>query len=223
MQSLKAVLCDLDNTLIDFRKYKDKSIKAAIKSMISKGLTLSQEDGVNKVWQIYANRGWEIKDVFQILLEENTGNIDYSILSNGIKAYRTERNKHMKTYKGVKPTLRKLKERGLYLGIISDAPKLKAWMRLAYLGLDEFFDTVVAYEDTYEYKPSRKPFEKTLRDLAIEPTDAIFVGDNVSRDVVGANNMGMVSVYAKYGDPAPTIPSGAHYDLRSFEDLLKII
>jgi len=220
---IKAVLCDLDNTLIDFRNYKDKSINSAVAAMRKRGLDVSQEDGVKGVWDIYWEKGWEHKEVFQTFLSRVEGEVDYSLLATAIHAYRDERNKNMRTYKRVKPTLRNLRDWGYKLGIVSDAPKLKAWLRLEYLGIIDYFDVVVAFEDTFKFKPDSAPFMKALDSLGIEPVNALFIGDNVERDVVGANNLGMLSVFAVYGNVFEVDKSGADFDIHSFSELELIL
>ena len=72
------------------------------------------------------------------------------------------------------------------LGIVTDAPRDKAWQRLILAGLDGFFYPVVTYNDTQEHKPSLKPFELALHLLKVKPDECLYVGDNPERDIIGA-------------------------------------
>ena len=98
-----------------------------------------------------------------------------------------------------KRVLIKLKEMGLKLAVVSDAPKLKAWMRLANMRIDDFFDVVVALEDTGRLKPSRLPFRAALKELKVKPSECLMIGDRPSRDIKGAKQLGMKTCLAKYG------------------------
>jgi FMN phosphatase YigB (HAD superfamily) len=44
MQKIRAVLFDLDNTLVDFVKMKEESCRAATKAMINIGLKMNEEE-----------------------------------------------------------------------------------------------------------------------------------------------------------------------------------
>ncbi len=195
----KAVLFDLDNTLIDFVKFKEVCINSAVDGMIKAGLKMSKAEAIKHIIETYKQTSYEDPQVFQKFLLKACGDIDYKILAAGIVEYRKARPNVMKPYRGVKRTLKKLKEMGLKLGIVTDAPKIKAWLRLTYLGIPDFFDIILAYGDFKEKKPSSEPFKMAMKKLKVKPEETIFVGDNPKRDIVGANKMGMVSVLGKYG------------------------
>jgi putative hydrolase of the HAD superfamily len=49
------------------------------------------------------------------------------------------------------------------------------------------------------------------------------IGDWPERDVVGAGQIGMKTVFARYGDTFGTIDSGANYDVNDIYELVGII
>jgi len=219
---IKAVLFDLDNTLIDFINIKIKCIKDAINAIRNKGLNLSEEDAFSEIILIYTNINFEYSEVFQDFLKKVLGRIDYKLLSVAIVAYRKTRANYVKPFNNVKKTLEELRKKGLKLGIITDAPKIKAWIRIASMELEDYFDFVIAFEDTNEKKPSMLPFKKALNELKISPEQVLFVGDNPERDIKGAKKAGMKTALAKYGqflDGEET----ADYELTDIKDLIKII
>ncbi len=218
---IRAVLFDIDNTLVDFMKLKESCIRPAIRAMIKKGLSIDEEEGVRMVYDIYKVYGMEYKLIFQKVLKR-VGVSDYKILAAGILAYRKARV--VRPYPGVKRTLRALHKRGIKLAIVSDAPKLKAYLRLSAMGIDDFFDVIVTFDDTNLRKPERLPFEKALKALKVRPEEALMVGDMPGRDIVGAKRLGMIPVFALYGnDKVRPGRSGAHFEIRKIDDLLKII
>ena len=216
---IKAVIFDLDNTLIDFMKMKRSSVTGAVKAMINAGLKLSQAKAEKLMYSLYDKYGIEYSRIFQKFLLK-VGKIDYRILSAGIVAYRKVQLGFLEPYPKVVPTLLKLKQKGLKLAIVSDAPRLKAWMRLTELGIADFFETVVAFGDVAEKKPSRLPFEKALKQLNVHPSEALMVGDNYSRDILGARKLGMKTCFAKYG----ALEDGkADFVIKKFEEILRIV
>ncbi|TET81843.1 hypothetical protein E3J38_03195, partial [candidate division TA06 bacterium] len=88
---VKAVIFDLDNTLVDFMRMKEESIDAAIESMIDAGLNMSKDEARDKIYAIYKKEGIEYQQVFDAFLEEELGEIDYKIHAAGIVGYRRAR------------------------------------------------------------------------------------------------------------------------------------
>ena len=220
---IKAVVFDLDNTLVDFMTMKTRAVDAAISAMIDAGLKLSYEEAKRIIDRIYAEKGIEYQQVFDDLLKEVYGKIDYKILASGIVAYRKAREAALVPYPHVYMTLTTLLKMGLKLAVISDAPAREAWLRLCYLNFHHMFDYVITYDDTGERKPSPAPFLKVLELLKVKPEEAIMVGDWAERDVVGAKKVGMKTAFARYGDTFNTQNPNADYELNDITELIDII
>jgi putative hydrolase of the HAD superfamily len=220
---IKAVIFDLDNTLVDFMSMKRQAITAAIHSMIDAGLQLSFGEVQERIDAIYKERGIEFQNVFDQLLYDIFQKVDYKILSAGIIAYRRAREAALVPYPHVHMTLVALLKRGIKLAVVSDAPGREAWLRLCYLDFHHVFDCVVTFEDTGERKPSPAPFRKALELLHVTAAKAIMVGDWPERDVIGAAQLGIKTVFARYGDTFGTVESHADYDINDISELLGII
>ncbi len=197
---IKAVLFDLDNTIVDYIRFKTTCIDAAVRAMIDEGLPLDIKSAREIFVRIFKTTKMEDRTTFQRFLKRAIGRVDYRLLAVGIVAYRRARQHAYHVYPGMKRVLNFLKKNGIKVGIVTDAPKIKAWIRLAEIGLHNEFDVVVTYDDSKVEKPNKRPFLLAVRKLGIRPSEAMFVGDNIDRDIVGAKNVGMVSVFAKYGE-----------------------
>ena len=220
---IKLIIFDLDNTLTDFVRMKNTSIEAATQSMIDAGLMFPPETIRAEIFRIYDEEGIEYQKVFNRLLIDLIGHVDYKILAAGIVGYRRAREASLVLYPHVKVTLMELMKRGHKLAVISDAPRQEAWLRLCYLQLHHVFDIVLAHEDTGEYKPSPTPFTTVLQELGIEPNEALMVGDWPERDIVGAAELGITTVFARYGDTFGTKKSGADYEVNDIYKLIEIV
>jgi len=220
---IKAVIFDLDNTLVDFMGMKRQAITAAIHSMIDAGLKLPFDEVQQRIDAIYKERGIEFQSVFDQLLYDVFQKVDYKILSAGIIAYRRAREAALVPYPHVHMTLFALLKRGVKLAVISDAPSREAWLRLCYLDFHHVFDYVITFEDTGERKPSPAPFRKALDLLQVASHEAIMVGDWPERDVLGAAQLGMKTVFARYGDTFGTVESHADFEIDDVSELLHII
>jgi len=220
---IEAILFDLDNTLIDFMLMKRKSCEAAIEAMISAGLRMDRDKAMKILFGLYGEKGIEYNRIFQEFLNKTLGKVDYKILAEGIVAYRKAQAAYVKPYPGTVRTLIKLKERGLKLGIVSDAPSVNAWIRLVEMKLEDFFDVVVTFQDTGEKKPSKTPFMRAIKEIGVKPSNVLFVGDWPERDIRGAKALGMKTAFAKYGSTKPVKKPGADFELERIEDLLRLV
>jgi putative hydrolase of the HAD superfamily len=220
---IKAVIFDLDNTLVDFMRMKEEAIEAAIERMIDAGLRMPRETAKEKIYAIYEREGIEYQQVFDRFLEEEFGAIDYKIHAAGIVGYRRAREAALVLYPHVKLTLMELVKRGLKLGVVSDAPRRQVWLRLCFLGLEHFFDAVVAFEDTNARKPDPAPFREVLDLLSVRPEEGLMVGDWPERDIRGASEVGIRTVFTKYGNTFGSQKSGADYDIDDVFQLVGIV
>ena len=220
---IKAVIFDLDNTLIDFMRMKKASCEEAMNAMIDAGLDIEKGKALKILFDLYQEYGIEDKQIFQKFLKKTIGRIDWKILSAGVVAYRRVKAGYLAPYPGVVSTLIALKHKNIKTAIVSDAPRMRAWLRLASMKLSDFFDVVITFEDTGMRKPSKKPFEAALRKLKLSPSEVLMIGDWAERDIAGAKKLGMKTCFARYGDVKKTKNSGADYDINHIRELLAVV
>ena len=220
---IKAIIFDLDNTLLDFMKMKSSSINAAVLGMISAGMQIVKEKSIKEIYNIYDTKGYEHQEVLNEFIVNNIGQINYKYLAAGIVEYKKAKEKSLNLYDDVIPTLDMLISMNLKLGIVSDAPSREAWVRLYTLKLHDKFKEVVTFNDTGLYKPAKEPFIRIADKLNVELSECMMVGDWPDRDIKGANQVGMKTAFAKYGSTENISNSGADYDLKSISELVEII
>ena len=196
---IKAVIFDLDNTLVDLMEMKKLAVRASVDAMIDAGLDIEREKAVDLFEKMYMNFNIEDRKIFQKFLKKVDGKVDIRMLCYAILAYRRIKSGHLVPYPGARRTLLALKAMGLKLAIVSDAPRERGWLRVCATKLDEFFDVIVTFDDTKALKPSHKPFLFATKKLGISPAEALMVGDFPERDMMGAKALGMKTAFAKYG------------------------
>ena len=220
---IKAIIFDLDNTLLDFMKMKQFAVKAAITAMNEAGLNIDEDQAYKDIFKLYESKGWENQQVFDDFLIQNFGKVSNKILAAGIVSYRRAREATLLVYPNVNKTLIELIKMGIQLAVVSDAPSREAWMRLYYLNLHHVFDPVLTYDDSGAHKPSPKPFEMALDILNVNSDEALMIGDWPDRDVVGASQIGMKTIFARYGDTFGTVNSGADWDVNDIYEVVNIV
>ena len=220
---INAVIFDLDNTLLDFMKMKEFAVKAAITGMQEAGLEVDSEKAYERIIEMYIEQGWENQQIFDLYLTETIGHVDNKLLAAGIVSYRRAREANLQVYPNVNSTLNQLIKMNIKLAVVSDAPSREAWMRLYYLNLHHIFDFVLTLDDTRARKPSPIPFKMALEKLNCAAENTLMVGDWPERDVEGAKQLGMKTIFARYGDTFGTIDSGADWDVDDIHQIIDIV
>lgn len=68
-----------------------------------------------------------------------------------------------------------------------------------YPGIEKFFtEIIIAGSDGIPPKPHQKPFQQCLADLGLHPSEAIFVGDDWYKDIIGAKETGLKPIWLKH-------------------------
>ncbi len=220
---IKAVIFDLDNTLLDFIKMKQDAIRAAISAMIEAGLEVDPDAAFKSIFDLYQEHGWENQEVFNDFMKKTIGRVDNKYLAAGVVAYRRAREASLLVYPNVHRTLFTLLKRGIKLAVVSDAPSREAWMRIYYLNLHHVFDVVLTFDETKVRKPSPVPFKMALDQLKTTPEETLMIGDWPERDVVGAQQLGIRTIFARYGDTFGTVHSGADWDINDIFEVVGIV
>ena len=213
---IRAILFDLDDTLIDFKGMKSAAISAAAKAMVKAGLKMTPAEAARKLDKVYWGVGIESDRAITQFLKM-LGKLDDKILAAGINGYLKAKLVHTKPVEDAVATIKTLKKKGLKVGVVTDAPRLKAWQRLDLMGMADLFDVVVAFEDTGKKKPDEAPFRAALKKLGVRPEEAVMVGDWYERDIEGARNLGMKTVLV--GKAC----CDEDYCINTFEELQKLM
>jgi HAD superfamily hydrolase (TIGR01549 family) len=121
------------------------------------------------------------------------------MITRAVEAYFEPFHEVMKPMPGALETLEKLKGR-YRLGLISNFTYSPTVTRaLDELGLSPYFETVVISADLGIRKPSPVIFDKAMADMGLnEPEKAMFVGDDVDADIMGALKSGMLPVLISF-------------------------
>jgi putative hydrolase of the HAD superfamily len=96
-------------------------------------------------------------------------------------------------YSDVLPAFRRLRRRGMRLGLISNWDNRLAGL-IEGLGLAGELETIVSSADVGLHKPDPRIFELACERLGVRPEEAAHVGDHHYADIVGASAVGMSPV-----------------------------
>jgi putative hydrolase of the HAD superfamily len=110
--------------------------------------------------------------------------------------YRGISRHRLQLYPDVKAVLTELHRR-FKVAALSDAQSAWALPEIQAVGIESFLDPVIISSDYGFRKPNRKLFEAAVSAMEIEPKNLIFVGNDMYRDIFGASQLGIRTVFFK--------------------------
>jgi len=105
-----------------------------------------------------------------------------------------------KVVEGVVEVLETIRKGGYKIAVIANVDSIDARNVIASCGLEHYFDAIVISEEVGIEKPTREIFEAALDRLKVKAENAIMVGNRIDADIVGANRVGMKSVWFKWNN-----------------------
>ena len=191
---ITAIIFDMDNTLFDFVEAKLIACAAVITS-----LNLTVEPVVLLKYFLRPAHDFESHEHIRDFLHDNNCYSE-TAFARCCAIYDEEKVAAITPYPHVAETLSALRERGLKLGVVTDAHNGNTLKRLRKAGLFEYFDAIITKDMSGMAKPSPEPFLLGMDLLGVCAEETMLVGDSIRRDIFPAKALGMLAVHAVYGD-----------------------
>lgn len=81
------------------------------------------------------------------------------------------------------------------VGIITNGSTQRQKAKIINTELNHYFETIIISEEAGFSKPDKRIFELALKKLNVEPEDALFVGDDLEKDIGGCQNTGIKGIW----------------------------
>ncbi|MBU3160013.1 pyrophosphatase PpaX [Clostridium frigoris] len=177
--AVKNILFDMDGTLLDTNELIIQSFKYTYKKHLNR--LVDSEDIIKHFGEI-------LNDT----MDKEFG--DKSEVA--IKTYRDFQNinfdKLISINEGVKEGVKELHSLGYKLGIVTSRFRYSAIKGLKLFGLMDYFDVIIAADDTELHKPDPTPAFMALKIMDGKPEETMLVGDT-QFDILCAKNAGIIS------------------------------
>lgn len=207
LSGLKAVLFDLDGTLINTVSLILSSFRHATAQVLGEALPdeeLMRNVGVPLIKQMREFDEERADELLRVYREHNSLHHDDMVAE----------------YPGTEETLSWLRTRGYPLAVVTSKGTPMTERGLARFDLARFFDAVVTADDVTEHKPDPAPVCRAAELLGVDVTRTMYVGDS-PHDMAAGIGAGAVSVAALWGAFATedVLEPGPDYALRSLKEL----
>lgn len=226
---IKAVLWDIDGTILNFLAAENAAIKSCFRIH---GLGECTDEMIEQYSKINV-RYWEalergemskqeiligrFKEWFRIQgLDVNVAeafNAEYQIRLGDTICFCDNAMEVLEHYKGK-----------LFQGCVTNGTKIAQKRKLAGSGLDKLFDGIYISEEIGYEKPNVEFFGPALKDLeGISPNEILIVGDSLTSDIKGGNNAGFVTCW--YNPNHKNNDKGVHvdYEVDNLSQIFQII
>jgi phosphoglycolate phosphatase len=192
--AVKAVLLDLDGTLLDTAP----DLAAAANAMLA-DLGCPQLD----IGRVRGFIGEGIAVLVRRVLEarlgaDASGPQLASALERFERHYAEANGRYSAPFPGVEEGLRAMRGQGLKLGCVTNKPMRFAEPLLARFGLLELLDTLIAGDSTPAKKPDPAPVLEACRRLGVPPAACVLIGDS-AHDALAARSAGTAFYAVPYG------------------------
>lgn len=165
MNKLRAIIFDLDGTLIDSSRAIVKCVNFAL---AQKGLPPAND------WEIKRRIGTPLDEIFSHFTEADPPDL--------VRLYREQYRRVFleKTFllPGVSEVLSSLKTQGYLLALATTKPRYFAEPILENLGVRHFFDAVAGAEEVERLKPAPDLLHLAMSRLGSQLTETLYVGDH---------------------------------------------
>ncbi|MDQ1596810.1 MAG: putative hydrolase of the superfamily [Microbacteriaceae bacterium] len=109
--------------------------------------------------------------------------------------YRIEYERSWALHDDAIPCLEQLRAEGRRIGIITNGDLAFQQSKVKRVGLAPLVERVIASGDLGVAKPDRRIFEHACQMFGVAPADAVYVGDRLATDAIGAAEAGLIGVW----------------------------
>lgn len=194
--SLKAVLFDLDNTLMD-RDYTFRSFARQLVSEHLDQLSLEQqEETVHDLIKADAD-GYRPKQGFFMEMLDNLPWQEEMDMEKLTAYYDANYMTHAQVMRHSKECLAQVHSLGLITGLITNGYSHLQNGKIDQLGLRSYFDAIIISEEVGIRKPDQEIYRIALDRLGVTAEETVIVGDHPVNDIWGAAKVGIKGIWLR--------------------------
>lgn len=114
---------------------------------------------------------------------------------NAAQLFRISSIEYVKMYPGAIDALKRLREQGYRLWLLSNAQRVFTAYELRHLGLGEQLDGIYISSDYQCRKPDVRFFNALIEEQKLEKGKCLMIGNDLQTDIAGAKNAGLATLY----------------------------
>ena len=211
IQLPKAILFDLDNTILAndasaprhwgqaFARFASRLGGLDTQQLLVAMTDIRRQYMADPNWDAWARVNLTASRRALVVLAFSRLGVDTGELADEIvAAYREIREESREIFPGAIDALKRIREMGKGMALISNGLSSSQRGKIDRAGLEPLFDCIIIEEEFGVGKPDPSIFRHALEQLAVQPWDAVMVGDNLHADIAGAQSLGIGTVWVDW-------------------------
>lgn len=222
LSQIKAVVFDLEGTLLDRTKSRDKFIEEQYERFHDYFVYVQLADFKHKFIELDDDEDNDKPYVYKEIIKQF--HIDRLRWKDLFHDFEMHFYRYVFPYYDTLYTLEKLSENDYLLGVIANGKSKIKQFRIYSLGIEHAINYLSTSETVGYRKPHPRIFEDMIDQLDVLPEEIMYVGDDALNDVAPARAMGMVSVWYKQENAElEPLEEEVDYIITTIEELLTIL
>ncbi|HEX7455503.1 MAG TPA: HAD family hydrolase [Gallionella sp.] len=212
---VKGIIFDVNGTLADIRtnEWHDDAYRVLSNLLSYQGISLDPNVVKDLYFQIMKEQRaacaerypeFDVVSIFRQIITQHATDFTRGLPTEKLEqlpillaeTHRAASRFRLQLYPGVADTIWQLHPK-YHLAILSDAQTAYAIPELNAVGLSGHFDPIIISGHFGYRKPDERLFTAALTAMKMEPSEVVFVGNDMHRDVYGAQRLGMKTVFFK--------------------------
>jgi putative hydrolase of the HAD superfamily len=208
---VKAILLDMDDTIIADDPFTQEAWWAACNNITGQlpgfsAAVLKTE--IDKVRELYwkdpethrigrLNLAQARREIVNIAF--SCLKIDAPVIANGLAdLFTAEKERLCSPFPGALETLQVFKDQGFRLALLTNGGSDIQRQKINRFGLGRFFDHIIIEGEFGTGKPDERVFRSALEVLHVKPGESWMVGDDLGRDIDGAQRLGIHAIWVDF-------------------------
>ncbi|MDN5894457.1 MAG: HAD family hydrolase [Nocardioides sp.] len=205
---IRAVLFDLDDTLLDHTSAADAAV---VEWARERGVGGTTEELAAR-WKSVSDRHYARYQARELTFSEQRRARVREFLGEtssdagadaAFAGYLTRYEAGWATFPDARPTLERVRVAGLVAAVLTNGDAAHQALKMKRVGLDDLGVPVFSSSEYPAGKPDPRPFLGACVELGVLPRQAVMVGDSADKDVQGALDAGLRAVLLDRHDAHP--------------------
>ncbi|MBE7679831.1 MULTISPECIES: HAD family hydrolase [Paenibacillus] len=197
MDQIKAIIFDLDNTILNRTRTFEGFTQSLLKTYFSH---LETTDNISQRIIELDQDGYKDKPLlFHELLQELPWSV-YPPHDELMEFYGKEYVRSAVLMEEAREVVQQLRSK-YQTGLITNGKTDIQYGKIDQLGIRDDFDLIIVSEEAGVKKPDPQIFRLALDHFGLSPEQCIYIGDHPTNDVEGAANVGMNTIWMKVNQP----------------------
>ncbi|TLS52215.1 HAD family hydrolase [Paenibacillus antri] len=220
MTNIKAVLFDLDNTILD----RSKTFRNFTLSFVNTYFNHVEitDHLVRRIVELDQDGYKDKAELFEELIVELPWKISPE-LPELMEYYELHYVRNATLMEQAQEVVQHIKSK-YKTGLITNGRTLIQYGKIDRIGLRNEFDLIVVSEEVGIKKPNPQIFKMALERLEVNPEECIYIGDHPTNDIEGAGKAGMKTIWMQVNQPwNPGLTIKPNYEIKRLGELLALL